>query len=219
MCRPSSAAAKAGGSCNHHGDRQYLGLAPFLQAAGGLGSMSRCRRRRKYIVGHSDALLGTIAANAENFSRKLAKAAGDLGIWTGPDDMYLAQRGLRTLAVRLARHQENGAGPRPLSPGPAGSEARAASGPARRSRPCPLAAGFHRCQRAVRGCVAPGPAREGWRLFLDGLEFFGMGWSWGGYEKPLRCPSTLNRFRTARPWTEAGPPAPFSMPGWKMSRI
>lgn len=60
----------------------------------------------KYIVGHSDALIGTVAANARAFPRVKA-THGTLGLFTGPDDMYLTLRGLRTLAVRLRHHQES----------------------------------------------------------------------------------------------------------------
>src|SRR5262249_31487237 len=59
----------------------------------------------KYIVGHSDAMLGVVTANAGSV-KQLRDTHGDLGMCVGPDDIYLGQRGLRTLAVRLKRHQE-----------------------------------------------------------------------------------------------------------------
>src|SRR5688572_3916022 len=60
----------------------------------------------KYIGGHSDIMLGTVSANAKTAER-LKTTVGTMGLCVGPDDMYLAQRGLRTLGVRLARHYES----------------------------------------------------------------------------------------------------------------
>src|SRR5262245_18001913 len=61
----------------------------------------------KYIGGHSDIMFGTVSANAANW-RQLKDTVGCMGLCVGPDDMYLAQRGLRTMGVRLARHYESG---------------------------------------------------------------------------------------------------------------
>src|SRR5215813_8689292 len=61
----------------------------------------------KYIGGHSDLMLGTVSATAGTWPQ-LRQAATVMGLCVGPDDMYLALRGLRTMAVRLARHHESG---------------------------------------------------------------------------------------------------------------
>src|SRR6476661_1604951 len=61
----------------------------------------------KYIGGHSDIMFGTISANAKAWPQ-LAEGIKLLGICTGPDDVYLALRGLRTLSVRLAQHCTSG---------------------------------------------------------------------------------------------------------------
>ena len=61
----------------------------------------------KYIVGHSDALLGTISASGEAW-RRVAATHGELGLMAGPDDIYLALRGLRTLPLRLAAQAASG---------------------------------------------------------------------------------------------------------------
>ncbi|PPR76792.1 MAG: hypothetical protein CFH01_01833, partial [Alphaproteobacteria bacterium MarineAlpha2_Bin1] len=61
----------------------------------------------KYISGHSDAMLGVVTSN-EQTSQKLEKTSFDLGIHTGPDDIYLGLRGLRTLEVRMKQHQRSG---------------------------------------------------------------------------------------------------------------
>ena len=61
----------------------------------------------KYIGGHSDIMFGTISANAKAWPL-VAEAIQLLGVCAGPDDVFLALRGLRTLAVRLAQHHRSG---------------------------------------------------------------------------------------------------------------
>ena len=58
----------------------------------------------KYVVGHADALLGSVTANEESL-KALKDTHAQLGHCAGPDDIYLALRGLRSLPTRLARHQ------------------------------------------------------------------------------------------------------------------
>ena len=59
----------------------------------------------KYVVGHADALLGTVAAKGQNFTQ-LQKTHGLLGFSVGPDDVFLALRGLRTMPTRMKQHQQ-----------------------------------------------------------------------------------------------------------------
>src|SRR5258707_4657557 len=61
----------------------------------------------KYIGGHSDVMFGTISANAKAWPL-IAEAIRLLGACAGPDDVFLALRGMRTLAVRLAQHYRSG---------------------------------------------------------------------------------------------------------------
>ena len=61
----------------------------------------------KYIVGHSDVMMGLITTTEEQWD-KVRPSAAVLGANSGPDDVYLALRGLRTLPVRLQRHMETG---------------------------------------------------------------------------------------------------------------
>src|SRR5215470_4153728 len=61
----------------------------------------------KYIVGHSAVMLGTVSATAATWPQ-LKQTVGNMGLCVGPDDVYLAQRGLRTMGVRLARHHASG---------------------------------------------------------------------------------------------------------------
>src|SRR2546426_3132766 len=61
----------------------------------------------KYIVGHSDAMLGIVTTNREHWM-PMRDHVFAIGQTAGPDDLYLAQRGLRTMAVRLQRHWQSG---------------------------------------------------------------------------------------------------------------
>lgn len=156
----------------------------------------------KYIVGHSDAMLGVITANETHFGT-VQQAAHSLGAAPGPDDVYLGLRGLRTLGVRLPRHQENGI------------------------RLATWLQGRPEVARILHPALPDDPGHALWKrdftgacgLFgvllhprpkaavdamLDGLDLFGMGASWGGYES-LILPVHPEKIRTARPWTEPGP--------------
>jgi cysteine-S-conjugate beta-lyase len=154
----------------------------------------------KYIVGHSDAMLGSVVCNEKTWPQ-FKDAYEMMGLFAGPDDMYLALRGLRTLDVRLERHQRN---------------ARAV-------------AEWLRGQTAVETVLYPAlsnaPGHEIWKrdftgasgLFsvvlkpkselavaamLDGMQLFGMGYSWGGFES-LIVP--FKPHRTASKWLANGP--------------
>ena len=60
----------------------------------------------KYIVGHSDAMLGVITTN-KKYAKQIRESAHNLGSCPGPEDIYLGIRGLKTLSIRLKKHQEN----------------------------------------------------------------------------------------------------------------
>src|SRR3546814_7196099 len=61
----------------------------------------------KYVVGHSDVMMGLIVCNAESYDQ-IKESVTTFGACAGPDDVYLALRGLRTMGVRLSRHHGNG---------------------------------------------------------------------------------------------------------------
>ncbi len=154
----------------------------------------------KFIVGHSDAMLGTATANEAAWPR-LKRTAFRLGQCAGPDDVYLALRGLRTLGVRLERHQRNGlAVARWLAARP---EVARVLHPALESDP-----GHGLWQRDFDG--APGVFgvalkqgdEQAVAALIDGLELFGIGYSWGGFES-LIVPG--EPIRTARPYEGPGP--------------
>jgi cystathionine beta-lyase len=156
----------------------------------------------KYISGHSDVMLGVITTREELW-RKIKATAHGFGHAAAPDDCYLALRGLRTLAVRLARHQENGlALARWLQARP---EVDRVLHPA-----LPQDPGHRIWQRdfggasGLFGLVLKPVPEKAVAAMLDGMRLFGMGYSWGGYES-LILPSDLTGMRSAAPWAAAGP--------------
>jgi cystathionine beta-lyase len=134
----------------------------------------------KYVGGHSDLLLGSITANSEWYDR-LQRAVWDFGHGAAPDDAWLASRGLRTLSVRLKRHEE--------------STLKIAG----------WFAGQPKVARLLHPAFQSCPGHDFWRRdfngsaglfafalkggdsgardrFVDRLELFGIGYSWGGFE-------------------------------------
>jgi cystathionine beta-lyase len=154
----------------------------------------------KYIVGHSDAMLGTITCR-EDLWHTLKRAHRELGMMAGPEDIYLAIRGIRTLAVRLAVHQENGlALARFIKTRP---EVERVLHPALEDDP-----GYALWKRDFLGASGlfafkfkPGVTKEALAAMLDGLKFFGMGYSWGGFES-LAAPFRVSRYRPETPQNE-----------------
>ena len=155
----------------------------------------------KYIVGHSDVMMGTVTTSEALWPR-VRQSAADLGANCGPDDVYLALRGLRTLGVRLRQHHENGLIlARWLQERP---EVERVLHPALPDDP-----GHALWKRDFKGAcglfgVILHPAPEAAvAAMLDGMELFSMGASWGGFES-LILPSNPAAIRTATTW-DAGP--------------
>lgn len=156
----------------------------------------------KYLGGHSDLNIGTISANARTF-RRVHLAHGDLGMTVAPEDAFLAARGLRTMAVRLERHQQSALTvARWLSARP---EVLDVLHPALAEHP-----GHALWKRDFKGASglfsvilqpAPKPAVD---AFLDSLALFGLGYSWGGFES-LAIPFDCSSYRTATRWNPGGP--------------
>jgi cystathionine beta-lyase len=160
----------------------------------------------KYIAGHADVMIGMVAANAAAWPQ-LHKTVGTLGLCVGPDDIYLALRGLRTLGVRLARHQESGLKiARWMEARP---EIARVLYPPLESDP-----GHALWQRDFTGgcglfAVVLKPVPDTTiRAFLDALKLFGLGYSWGGFES-LVIPFDCTKYRTATQWTPGGPTLRF----------
>jgi len=156
----------------------------------------------KYIGGHSDIMFGTISANARAWPL-ISEAIRLLGVCAGPDDVFLALRGLRTLAVRLAQHYRSGLemanwlAARP--------EIARVLHPALESDP-----GHAIWQRDFTGAsglfsIVLKPASEkAVDALLDAVRLFGMGYSWGGFES-LVIPFDCSAYRTATKWAPGGP--------------
>jgi cysteine-S-conjugate beta-lyase len=134
----------------------------------------------KYPAGHSDVLLGTVSANAATWER-LQDAHLAMGCCAGPDDVYQVLRGLRTMGVRLDRHAASAlaiARWLETQPGVAG-----VLHPGLESFP-----GHALWKRDFSGAsgifsvVLEGGGKEEAHAFLDALDIFGLGYSWGGYE-------------------------------------
>jgi cystathionine beta-lyase len=160
----------------------------------------------KYIGGHSDLMLGTVSANQQTVQR-LKDTAYGMGLCVGPDDMNLGLRGLRTLAVRLARHHQSGVTvakwfeQRP--------EVLKVLHPALPSHP-----GHAIWKRDYTGAcglftivLKPVPEKA-LIAFLNGLSLYGMGASWGGFES-LAIPFDVDDYRTATKFEPGGPSIRF----------
>jgi cysteine-S-conjugate beta-lyase len=160
----------------------------------------------KYIGGHSDIMLGTVSANAATVTA-LKNTVRYTGVCEGPDDVYLGLRGLRTLSVRLERHYRSGlAVARWLEGRP---EVLRLLHPALPSHP-----GHAVWKRDFTGAcglfsmvLKPVPQKAAY-AFLDTLELFGIGASWGGYES-LAIPFDCAPLRTATRWQPGGPTVRF----------
>ena len=156
----------------------------------------------KYIVGHSDAMLGVVTTNQEYFDL-FQKTALDMGAPAGPDDLYLGQRGLRTLRVRLDRHMSTGLElamwlekqaivKKVLHPG------------------LPSNSGHTIWQRdflgssGLFGVVLQPTTKTAIAAMLDHMDLFKMGFSWGGYES-LIIPTNPSVQRTATNWDSSFP--------------
>jgi cystathionine beta-lyase len=156
----------------------------------------------KYIIGHSDAMMGILTMTEEAY-KPVTNAIEDMGFSVSPDDCYLALRGLRTLDVRLRRHHETGlAIAQCLERRP---EVARVMHPALGSDP-----GHALWKRDFTGAsglfgVVLQPVADAAVIeMLEGLELFGLGYSWGGYES-LAIPTRPGNARSATRWHDEGP--------------
>jgi cystathionine beta-lyase len=154
----------------------------------------------KYVGGHADVMLGYVTANAA-LASALADAHEQLGLCASGDDCFLGLRGLRTLAVRLARHQQTALKlahwlrgqpevSRVLHPAFDDDP-----GHAIWSRDFTGSSGLF-------GLVLKPVAAPALHAFFDGFSVFGLGFSWGGYES-LIVPAHIRR--TAGSFAAEGP--------------
>ncbi len=155
----------------------------------------------KYLGGHSDLLMGLVTAN-ERCWPALKATADFMAVNAGPEDTFLALRGLRTMKLRLDEAGRQGMamaewlGARP--------EVKTVLHPAFPSHP-----GHAIWKRDFKGAsglfsvILHSVSETQLAAFLDGLELFGMGYSWGGYES-LVVPFDCSSYRTATTWKPGG---------------
>jgi cysteine-S-conjugate beta-lyase len=156
----------------------------------------------KYIGGHADIMLGALTATPEA-AAAVTKAHEDLGLCPGPEDVYLGLRGLRSLGARLERHQRSAmAIAEWLAARP---EVERVLHPALST--CPGHDVWKRDFTGATGLFSillKPVKREAVAAMVDGLDLFGMGYSWGGFES-LILPFDPSEYRTATRWTHNGP--------------
>jgi len=162
----------------------------------------------KYLSGHSDLLIGLVSANEAWFG-KLHQTTDQMAIPPGPEDVFLALRGLRSMELRLREAERQAlALARWLAARP---EVLRVIHPALPDHP-----GHAIWRRDFAGSsglfsIILKPVSEAAvAAFLDGLELIGLGYSWGGYES-LAVPFDCTSYRTATRWAPGGPAIRFSV--------
>ncbi len=162
----------------------------------------------KYLSGHSDLLIGLVSANEKWFPR-LHRTVGMVGIQAGPEDMFLALRGLRTMELRLREAERQAqALAHWLADRP---EVLRVLHPALPGHP-----GHAFWKRDFTGSsglfsIVLKPVSEAAvAAFLDALELFGLGYSWAGFES-LAVPFDCTKRRTATRFAPGGPAVRFSV--------
>jgi len=162
----------------------------------------------KYLSGHSDLMLGLVSANDAWFA-KLRRTFDLFANCAGPEDCFLALRGLRTMDLRLREAGKQGLAMAEWLETRA--EVKQVLNPALPSHP-----GHDIWKRDFLGAsglfsVVLHPVSEkAVDALLDGLSLFGMGYSWGGFES-LVIPFDCARYRTATKWAPGGPALRFQI--------
>jgi cystathionine beta-lyase len=162
----------------------------------------------KYLSGHSDLLLGLTSANAA-WAERLRATFDAMAPCAGPEDCFLALRGLRTMDLRLREAERQGlAMAKWLAARP---EVARVLHPA-----LPDYVGHDIWKRDFSGSsglfsvILKPASREAVAAMLDGLDLFGLGFSWGGYES-LVIPFDCRAYRTATVWNPGGPGLRFQI--------
>ncbi len=181
---------------------------PLYFQAHGFGVDLVVEAGTKYLSGHADLLLGLVSANDRWFPR--LRATFDLfANCPGPEDVFLALRGLRSLELRLREAERQGLA---LATWLAGRpEVARVLHPALPD--CPGHAIWKRDFRGSSGLFSvylKPISQKALTAFLDGLKLFGMGYSWGGYES-LVVPFDCGSYRTATKFAPEGPALRFSI--------
>ena len=145
----------------------------------------------KYVVGHSDVFMGSVATLNPDLAALLEEGGHNLGWAVSPDDAYQVLRGLRTLSLRLQQHGQNGLAVARWLQGR--SEIAHLLHPA-----LPGCPGHDTWKRDYSGAcglfgfvLKPGTMAATY-AFLDALQLFGLGFSWGGFESlAIHCDPQL----------------------------
>ncbi|HEY8567445.1 MAG TPA: cystathionine beta-lyase [Beijerinckiaceae bacterium] len=160
----------------------------------------------KYLSGGSDLLLGLVSAN-ERCWPQLRETFDAMAMCAGPEDVFLGLRGLRTMGLRLKEHERQALDmARWLAARP---EVAAVLHPALETHP-----GHAIWKRDFKGSsglfsvVLKPFSQTAIAAMLDDLQFFGMGYSWGGFES-LVVPFDCGSYRTATRWQPGGPTLRF----------
>ncbi|PZR60163.1 MAG: cystathionine beta-lyase, partial [Stutzerimonas stutzeri] len=156
----------------------------------------------KYIVGHSDVMMGIIVTS-EQYWLPVRRAVADFGFSVSPEDCYLALRGFRTIGVRMKQQMANAIRiARWLESRP---EVKRVLYPALASDP-----GHELWKRDFEGAAAlfsfvlDPVGDRAVAAFVNALELFGIGSSWGGYESLVQV-ARIDKYRTATRWNPGGP--------------
>ena len=157
----------------------------------------------KYIVGHSDVMIGTATAN-EKYWQQLREHSYLMGQTTSPDDVYLAARGLRTLGVRMAQHEKNALQVANwLKNRPEVDHLRHPA-----FETCPGHEFFKRDFSASNGLFSfilkQGDA-DAVTALVENMSHFKMGFSWGGYESLILGIFGIEKIRSATQWDASKP--------------
>lgn len=177
--------------------------SPILCRPFELGVDVSIQAATKYIVGHSDVMLGTATANEKHWPQ-LREQSYLLGYCASADDVYAASRGLRTLGVRLQQHEKNALTVAQwLAQRP---EVETIRHPAFSDNP-----GHDSFKRDFSGSnglfsivLKQGNAAQ-IQAFIEGMQHFKMGFSWGGYESLITANMNVQAVRTATVWPYTGP--------------
>lgn len=169
---------------------------PFFYTALDKGVDMAVLAATKYIVGHSDVMIGSVTTT-EKYWARLRQTAQQLGQVVSPDDAYLANRGLRTLAVRMKAHEASALKIAHWLDDRA--EVETVLHPA-----LPDCPGHEIWKRDFTGSAGlfsfvlkGGKAKAA--AFVDALDLFGIGYSWGGFES-LALPVHPETCRSEVPW-------------------
>jgi cystathionine beta-lyase len=156
----------------------------------------------KYIAGHSDVMMGVIVTN-ERYWLPVRKTVANYGYGVSPDDCYLALRGFRTIGVRMRQQMANAI--KVANWLQSRAEVKDVLYPALESHP-----GHAIWKRDFDGAASlfsfvlnPASARAV-TTFVDTLELFGIGSSWGGFESLIQV-ARPERVRSATTWDPGGP--------------